>query len=90
MSYILTPNGRRPIISESVLDESTKPYTLHAERGDTGRNKHIGHFDSPAHAKAHVDHLEKHNKWPEGHDAVLTHKATGKKQIYTDKWEKYD
>ena len=87
MSYILTPVGRRSIISESVLEETAKPYALHAEHGETGRKKHLGDFESPAHAKAHIDKLEKSKKFPVGHDAVLTHKATGKQKMYTDKWE---
>ena len=90
MSYILTPSGRRPILQESNLEETAKPYALHAERGDTRSKKHLGDFESPAHAKAHIDKLEKSRKFPEGHEAILTHKATGKKQMYTDKWEKAD
>ena len=71
-------------VEESVNEE----YDLHAERGDTGANKFIKSFKTKAAAAAHVEKMEDNEKWPEGHEAVLTHKKTGEKHIYIDDWEK--
>ena len=65
-------------------------YDLHAERGDTGANKFIKSFKTKAAAAAHVERMEDNDKWPEGHEAILTHKKTGEKHMYVDGWEKLE
>lgn len=71
-------------IEESVNEE----FDLHAERSDTFAKKFIKTFKSKDAAAAHVEKMEDNEKWPEGHEAVLTHKKTGEKHIYIDDWEK--
>lgn len=65
----------------------SEEFELHAERAEGGRKK-LGDFATKEQAAAHVEKLEDSGKFPEGHDAVLTHKKTGEKHVYTDDWEK--
>lgn len=86
MSYILTPNGRKPMITESV-ESVEENFTLYAERGDTGKKKSMGTYVSLAAAKQHVDKLENSDKWPEGFEAIAVDMKSKKRYMYTDKWE---
>ncbi len=75
-------------VMEQTLSESYTLHAVHPEKDD--RKKKLGSFASKAEAAAHINKLEDSGKFPEGHEAVLTHNATGEKHVYTDKWEKLD
>lgn len=66
---------------------SNNNWILHAVHGESGIKVGIGTFKTPASAAKHVEKLDFKGSWPEGHDAVITHKKTGKKYMYTDNWE---
>lgn len=85
----------KDVISEgfkSHLGYSDKPFALHAVRQDgpkaDHKSKHLGDFESAEAAEMHIGKLENSNKFPEGHEAILTNKGNGVKHVFTHKWEK--
>ena len=69
-------------------------YHLYAEHSEAGTKKLVGKFHTPHEAEAHIHHMESEyhvsngkRGWPEGSDAILHDKVTGKKHMFTSGWE---